>query len=315
MLGQSGMVRTVARRNSRQIVGGGVATTRLVVGVDGSPSSEQALEWALREARLRKLPLNVVAAWWPPGEQERIEQVETLTSVEQLRSGIRERLVATVDAVAQRSGGTDVVVEPTVVYGHPAQKLVDASGSNGLLTVGSRGRGGVTGALLGSVSQNCAQYARSSVCVVRGRLLADGPGRIVVGIDGSPASLTALRFAAETAALRGSVLHAVHTWIAPYHATSVWSPSLPAIDESRDAAATTLRDSLSAGLGDKHGLRVEHSVIEGPAGPTLVEAAGDADLLVVGSRGRGGWKALLLGSVSTHCVVNAPGPVVIAREP
>jgi nucleotide-binding universal stress UspA family protein len=299
-----------------RIVGGGVAITRLVVGVDGSPSSEQALVWALREARLRKLPLGVVAAWWPPGEQERIEQVETLTSVEQLRSGIRERLVATVDAVAQRSGVTGVVVEPTVVYGHPAQKLVEASGSDGLLTIGSRGRGGVKGALLGSVSQNCAQYARSSVCVVRGRPLTDDrPGRIVVGIDGSQASLTALRFAADAAALRGSVLHAVHTWIAPYQATSVWSPPLLAIDQTRDAAVATLRDSLSAALGDGHHLRIEHSVIEGPAGPTLVEAADDADLLVVGSRGRGGWKALLLGSVSMHCVVNAPGPVVIAREP
>jgi nucleotide-binding universal stress UspA family protein len=294
---------------------GGVAIDRFVVGVDGSPASEDALEWALREARLRKLPLSVVAAWWPPGERARIEQPETLTSVEQLRVGIRERLVATVDAVARRTGVTDVVVEPEVVYGHPARTLVEASGSDGLLTVGSRGRGGVTGALLGSVSQNCAQYARSPVCVVRGRSVTAGPGRIVVGVDGSQASLTALRFAAEAAALRGGVLHAVLTWIAPYQATSVWSPPLPAIDESRDVAATTLRDCLSAGLGNGHGLRVEHSVVEGPAGPVLVEAASDADLLVVGSRGRGGWKALLLGSVSTHCVVNAPGPVVIAREP
>lgn len=271
--------------------------------------------WALQEARLRKLPLSVVSAWWPRSERDRIEQVETLTSVEQLRSGIREQLVATVDAVAQRSRVTDVVVEPQVVYGHPAQKLVDASGSDGLLTIGSRGRGGVKGALIGSVSQNCAQYARSSVCVVRDRPLTNRPGRVVVGIDGSQASLAALRFAAETAALRGSLLHAVHTWIAPYQATSVWSPPLPAIDVSREEAVATLRDSLSAALGDGHGLQVEHSVIEGPAGPTLVQAADDADLLVVGSRGRGGWKALLLGSVSTHCVVNAPGPVVIAREP
>ncbi len=303
------------RKRAGRIVGGDVAITRLVVGVDGSPSSEQALEWALQEARLRKLPVSVVAAWWPPGERERIEQGETSTSVEQLRGGISERLVATVDAVAQRSGTTDVVVETEVVYGHPAQKLVEASGSDGLLTIGSRGRGGVRGALLGSVSQNCAQYARSPVCVVRGRALTDRPGRIVVGIDGSQTSLTALRFAAEAAALRGSVLHAVHTWVAPYQATSVWSPPLPAIDESQEVAATTLRDSLAAGLGDGHGLRVEHSVIEGPAGPTLVQAAGDADLLVVGFRGRGGWKALLLGSVSTHCVVNASVPVVIAREP
>lgn len=292
-----------------------MAITRLVVGVDGSPSSEQALEWALREARLRTLPLSVVAAWWPPGERERDEQVGSSTSVEQLRGGIRERLVATVDAVVRRCGATDVVVEPEVVYGHPAQNLVEASGSDVLLTVGSRGRGGVAGALLGSVSQNCAQYARGPVCVVRGRPLTDRPGRIVVGIDGSQASLAALRFAAQAATLRGSVLHAVHTWIAPYQATSVWSPPLPTVDEPREWADTTLRDSVSAVLGDRHGLRVEHSVVEGPAGPTLVEAADDADLLVVGSRGRGGWKALLLGSVSTHCVVNAPGPVVIAREP
>jgi nucleotide-binding universal stress UspA family protein len=286
---------------------------RIVVGVDGSPSSEQALEWALREAVLRRLPVTAVAVWWPPGERERVDASD---SVEQLRAGIHEHLMVTVDAVVRRAGVTsDVVVEPEVVYGHPAQRLVDAAGSDGLLSVGSRGRGGVAGALLGSVSQNCAQYAGGPVCVVREPPSADRSGRVVVGIDGSLASLAALRFAAETAALRGSVLHAVHTWVAPYQATSVWSPPLPAIDESRDAAVATLRDSVSAVLGDGHGLRVEHSVVEGAAGPALVRAAEDADLLVVGSRGRGGWKALLLGSVSTHCVVNAPGPVVIAREP
>ena len=292
-----------------------VAMTGLVVGVDGSPSSEEALAWALHEARLRKLPVRAVAVWWPSGEPAEVERLAELTSVAQLRDGVRAKLAATVDAVSERSGSSGVTVSTEAVYGHPAQKLIHAADTDGLLVVGSRGLGGIRGTLVGSISLECAQYARGCVVVVRGEPPPEGRGRVVVGVDGSTASLAALRFAADAAALRGGTLHVLHTWIAPYRAASMWSPPVHDIDESQAAAATTLRDSLSAGLGDAPAPRVEHTVLEGPAGPALVEAARDADLLVVGSRGRGGWKALLLGSVSMHCVTNASGPVVVVREP
>jgi nucleotide-binding universal stress UspA family protein len=259
--------------------------------------------------------VRAVAVWWPSGEPEEVERLAALTSVAQLRDEIQAKLVATVDAVVDRSGASGVAVSTEVLYGHPAQKLVHTAGIDGLLVVGSRGLGAIRGTLVGSVGLSCAQYADGCVAVIRGRPPADHPGPVLVGVDGSTESLAALRFAAEAAAVSGSALHVLHAWVAPYWATAMWSPPIHDIDESRAVAAATLRNSVSAALGDAPGPRVEQSVLEGPAGPALVEAAREADLLVVGSRGRGGWKALLLGSVSMHCITHAPGPVVVVREP
>ena len=293
-----------------------MAVTELVAGVDGSPESEAALTWALHDAHLRHLPLRAVAVWQPSGEPEEVERLAALQSVAELRDAILREVTATTEAVVERSGVSGLSVTAQVDYGHPAERLIHTAGTDRLLVVGSRGHGGAAGALLGSVSQSCAQYAHSPVIVVRGQPTSGGAGRVVVGVDGSASSLAALRFAAEAAGLRGGILHVVHAWTMPYWAYSgrMWSPDALSLNERQAQAQTTLRESLRRGLGDTGDLAVEHSLVEGPADTALLDAAEGADLLVVGSRGRGGWKGLLLGSVSMRCITQSPCPVAVARD-
>ena len=120
--------------------------------------------------------MRAVAVWWPSGAPREVERLAGLTSVAQLRDGIRVKLAATVDAVSERSGGSGVAVSTEVVYGHPAQKLIHAAGTDALLVVGSRGLGGVRGTLVGSISLECAQYAQGCAEAAR-KILEDAIGR------------------------------------------------------------------------------------------------------------------------------------------
>lgn len=140
--------------------------------------------------------------------------------------------------------------------------------------------------------------------------------RIVVGIDGSPESVQALRWALAEAKLRGAALCVVHTWAYPYIAAGPGlDPGLDAdmIDNAETVAKELVRGELDD-LGDKTvGVDIECVIVEGAAAPALLDAAEGADLLVVGSRGRGGFTGLLLGSVSQQCAHHASCPVVIVR--
>lgn len=140
-----------------------VRESDIVVGVDGSPSSKAALRWALAEARLRCARIQAVACWefplyygWPPGVP--YEDFAGMTG-KTLSEAVQEAIGV---------DGPDVEVLETVVAGHPAQVLIDASAHAALLVLGSRGHGGFAGTLLGSVSQHCAQRAHCPVVIVRG---------------------------------------------------------------------------------------------------------------------------------------------------
>ena len=138
----------------------------IVVGVDGSDESKEALRWALEEARLRHATVRAVYAWRDPyvlapgfGLPEDFEF-----------DALRERAVETLDAViAEVDGTSDVLVDGVVAEGAAASVLVDAAEGADLLVVGSRGHGGFVGLLLGSVSQQCVQHAPCPVLVVRGQ--------------------------------------------------------------------------------------------------------------------------------------------------
>jgi nucleotide-binding universal stress UspA family protein len=141
-----------------------------------------------------------------------------------------------------------------------------------------------------------------------------------VGVDGSEAAAVALRWAVEEARLRGATVVAVHAWtfVPP---AAVGEPGFPVaavslmddLEVERDAAGRLLDDTLAEVLGDAD-VEVEKVVSEGGPGDVLVEAATGADLVVVGSRGRGGIRSALLGSVSSHVAQHAPCPVVIVRD-
>jgi nucleotide-binding universal stress UspA family protein len=143
--------------------------------------------------------------------------------------------------------------------------------------------------------------------------------KIVVGIDGSEPSEDALRWAVEEGRVHGALVVAVHAWEPPVLPADV--EPVPARDyvgilaEVQEAAERLVEESVRKVAGAEAGARVDAVAVEGRAAEVLVDAAADADLLVVGSRGLGGFLGLLLGSVSQQCVNHAPCPVLVHRRP
>ena len=148
-------------------------------------------------------------------------------------------------------------------------------------------------------------------------------GTIVVGVDGSEAAQAALRFAAEEAKIRSARLVAVHAWTY-IPAPAVGDPGLLAmpegdmpgmIDAQREAAERGLEHAIEEAFDGRPPVEIEPRLVDDEAADSLVDAAADADLVVVGSRGRGDFKSALLGSVSSHVVHHAPCPVVVVKAP
>jgi nucleotide-binding universal stress UspA family protein len=141
---------------------------------------------------------------------------------------------------------------------------------------------------------------------------------IVVGVDHSAGAKEALRFALEEAKLRQATLRAVHAWQFGHIGVTGMEGGLPAVGgdlrEFRDAATAALDATLREAIPEAGGVQVERRVVEGAPAAVLVEESREADLLVVGSRGLGGFAQLLLGSVSQQCAHHADCPVVIVRS-
>ena len=229
---------------------------------------------------------------------------------DELREAAAETLAGEIEAAA--SAGPGVAVDAEVPQGDAAGALLERAAGADLLVVGSRGRGSVAGALLGSVSQELLQHAPCPVAVVHAAERAV-TSRVVVGFDGSSGASDALAWAFGEAKLRSVPVHAVCGYEEPW--------TLAATGLSSPEAAFEYREALAAeaeGLVEKvraaapAGIEVTGETVFGPVGQALVEVAGE-DILVVGSRGRGGFKSLLLGSVSRHCAANARGVVVVVR--
>jgi nucleotide-binding universal stress UspA family protein len=280
----------------------------VVVGVDGSPGSRAALVWALADAARRGARLQVVSAfpvetyWGDPMlmDERRIEAV---------RSDTEGRVRELADEVRSQSGAASVAVDVMVVPGPAAHGVLAAAEGADLLVVGSRGRGSVRSTVLGSVALHAVTHARCPVVVVHPRLdSGSAPPRVVVGVDGSEGSRQALaRAVAEAGRLDAEV-----TAIAAYTIRSYWSgayqAAVPPVERLREAVRSDA-EAMVAEVGG--GTTVRVLPVEGPAGDTLVRAAEGADLLVVGGRGRGAVRGMLLGSVALHCVINAPCPVMV----
>jgi nucleotide-binding universal stress UspA family protein len=271
----------------------------ILAGYDGSPGSEQALSWAAREARSRGTVLTVCHACAPgfpvpPGEAAVLDLAR--------RSG--ERVIASGLQHAQHVMGTREV-RSLLVEGSAAAVLCERSHGADMVVVGSRGLGGVAGLQLGSVSSQVAAHASGRVVVVRGHWRpAAGyvPGPIVAGADGSAASRAALDFAFEEAALRDAPVLAVC-------ALADAPASLGGADERQEQF-----EHAVGHWEKKHPVvAVLRRVTLGGARDALLTAAHDAQMLVVGSRGRGGVRGMMLGSVSQAALCHAPCPVGVVH--
>lgn len=263
-----------------------VPTPVIVVGVDGSASALGAVAVAAAEARLLAYPLEVVHAFvWT---ELRVPQGSAATGSG--APGLRheaERVVAEAVEVARRAA-PDVAVTGRVVPGAPAPVLLRASVDSALVVVADRGLGGFTGLLVGSVAVALVTHGRCPVLVVRGRPEPHGP--VVVGVDGSDAATAATELALAFAAAHGSTLRAV-------------------MIASSGADAGVLDRALRH--HDPRGVTVVRVVVEGDARQALIAESRGASLVVVGSRGRGGFAGLLLGSVSQAVLHHADCPVAV----
>lgn len=288
-------------------------TGLIVVGVDGSPHGREALRFALAEARLRDARVCAVHAWGiPPLTATGVGMIPALSLLrDELGGAAREALETEVAALGDHASG--IGLERLAVQGDAAGALVERARGADLLVVGSRGHGGVTGTMLGSVSRACLHHAPCPVAVVHDA----GPterSRIVVGVDGSPGASAALEWAYAEASLRDVGVHAVCAYEEPWGIVAAGVSSAGAVADLRAAQVEEAELVLAAAqAGAPESVGVTGAVVQGSSGKALVEAAEGSALLVVGSRGRGGFASLLLGSVSQHCASHARSVVVVVR--
>jgi nucleotide-binding universal stress UspA family protein len=275
--------------------------------VDGSSASAEALRWAIGQARLTGRSVDAVSSWEIPVNYG-VGPLVDLDWEGAATTALKETVATAVDAA---DAGR---VVPRVVRGHPAQVLLEAAAEADLLVVGSRGRGGFTGMLLGSVSQHVVARAACPVVIVRSPAAPQASARIVVGVDGSTYSEEALRWAIGQARLTGQPVEAVISWTVPADFSTGAAGALMTFDWE-DVAASTLKETVATAVDPADADRVSQRVVMGHPARVLLDAAADAALLVVGSRGRGGFTGMLLGSVSQHVIARADCPVVVLRDP
>jgi len=284
----------------------------VVVGVDGSPLAQHALRWAVGEATMRHVPLTVVhvAAPTEPGAfPVAWPAVPIPEEVIQQRVDNARALVA--DAVTFAKDRTDgIEVDGELLFGGPLPTLIDLSKRAQLVVVGARGKTGLRRVLLGSVSNGLIRHAHCPVAVIPDEPPEGSKLPVVVGVDGSRASEAAVAIAFDEASWRGVDLVALHVW------SDDDVRGAPSLEWStlETQAEKILAQSL-AGWQERYPDVKVHRIVEfdQPA-RHLLERAERAQLVVVGSHGRGGFVGMLLGSVSTAVVQAAPVPVIIARS-
>jgi hypothetical protein len=215
-------------------------------------------------------------------------------------------------ALAAGTGSRPITVTTEMVSGSSVPALAELSGQAQMIVVGCRGRGALVRGLLGSVSTGVVHHATCPVAVVHDEdPLIPHPSKapVVVGLDGSPASERAVEIAYEEASFRGVDLVAVHAW------SDSGVLEFPGVDWSvlQAEAEETLAERL-AGWGERYpDVLVRRVVVADRPAHQLLEQAQTAQLLVVGSHGRGGFAGMVLGSVSTAVVNAARMPVIVAR--
>lgn len=279
----------------------------VVVGVDPSGSSDEAIAWAADEAARRGAELILAHAVPPPSTSF---DDQNLTPERMWRAG-EALLDAKRDEVHEAHPGLTVHTELTTDACN--ESLLDRAERAALVVVGSRPRSQAGRLVLGSTSHFMVTRCPTPVAVVRHRA-PDPQAPVVVGIDGTDASREALRYAFARAAELAVPLRVLHAW----------QPDFPVgygryivdggdLVELRRAAEATVAAEVAAVSPEHPEVEVHADAVQGPPAVVLADAAADAQLLVVGSHGRGAWRRFVLGSVSTNVLHVVSSPLVIVR--
>jgi nucleotide-binding universal stress UspA family protein len=291
--------------------------SRITVGVDGSAGSTAAVAWAAKIASLRHLELRIVhglqlaglyygGGLLGAGAEALFEAVQ--------KDG--ERAIAAARSIAA-SIDKDLVVTTELPNEPPVPMLIDESRHARLLVVGRTGTGGFADMLLGGTAASVASHAHCPVAVVRGRQdSTDIPetGSVVVGVDGSPNSEQAISVAFEEASLRGVSLVAVHAWNDVTYEDAFGTARILTQPESLEEDEERLLGQRLAGWQEKYpDVEIRRQLVRDRPRHVLIEESKTAQLVVVGSRGRGGFSGMLLGSTSQALVQHAGCPVLVVR--
>lgn len=272
----------------------------VVVGYDGSDGSARALEWASEEARLRGLPLDVVAVWDEPTVDVGMGAGAVVDP--NLAVVLEQRAQ---DVAAQGAAlATDLEVSSRAVAGPASAALVELSHDADLIVTGSHSKRGVAEILLGSTSDQVATHSTCPTLIVRPKPIEHQ--RLAVAVDSSEPGERALDWAFDAANRRGWRLRVVHAWdvhVVGFDVDDSTYPEGGILDEVKEAE-TRLSSEVLAGHRAKYpDVEVEIHIDRGNTDRVVLDASRDCDLLVVGSKGHGALASMLLGSV-THRVLH-----------
>lgn len=288
---------------------------KIVVGYDGSQESVTAVRWAALEGRRRSLSVEVVHVWGFGGREGGGAGT----------SWLGKQVVAEAQQVAEdgaqvaRESAPGVQVDAVLEHGSPAAALVRLASDGRLVVLGRHGVGQFGGAMVGSVTSGVLHHAISPVVVVPQDIDLDDSGPVLVGFDGSPGAFQALDAAVEEARVRRVPLSVIVAWTAPADQATLPMRSLRVhpvpLSQAVSTETAAIADRARSWLHCHPEVSSEVVVAEGRAKEQLVRRSRSASLTVVGTRGRGGFVSLVLGSVSRAVVHRAHSPVLVTRDP
>lgn len=278
---------------------------KYIIGVDGSEQSRVALDWGLARAAESGASVELLHV---ADDSFLSESVAFLSEAQQAS----EQMLAAEREYALSTGFTGSITG-TAVVGHPIAEVEEASKRADLVVLGAHAGSKLAGSFFGTRAVKIAAVAHCPVAVVPFETDGDPAPGIVVGVDGSDASQKAVAYAAERASMRGVPLIAVYAWMPPLTPglEYLWSEEL--VESQRSAAEEAIAIG-TAGLASRYpDLEIERRIVQAPPVAALLQAAENADMIVVGSRGRGGISRLLLGSVSHGVLQALPRTTVVTR--
>ncbi|KUH82899.1 MULTISPECIES: universal stress protein [unclassified Mycobacterium] len=284
--------------------------TGILVGVDGSPDSEAAIRWATHEALMRDQPIRLLHAITPVVVTWPVAYLET-SYVDAMEANGRD-VLDQAQKVVQAAAGDNAppTIETQVVHAAAPPALVDASRDAYMTVSGSRGLGAIGRVFLGSVSSGLLHHGHGPVVILGGSTARTGDhtSPVLLGVDGSPSSEEATALAFDAASRRGVGLVALHAW------SDAGFPAIESDWERYEGEGHRILAERLAGWQERYpDVQVQRRIVGDDPARRLVESSEQAQLVVIGSRGRGGFASLVLGSVAAKVAQAAKAPVIVVR--